>query len=476
MKRYARYSVIAALALASCGDGPTAPAGVSLIGSAFKMADPNMGPIGGVSRTLLGATARGLVSFDANDQIQPALAERWIVTDDGLSYIFRVRESQWPDGTPVTSLDVTRSLKRSISLSGRNSLRALFFNVSAIIPMTGEVIEIRLKSPEPNFLQLLAQPEMAVLRSGAGTGPFQIHSRKGAVVRLRPVAGPVDDEEQAPAIDESRDVRVRAERAALAVARFTSEGSSYVHGGTFTDLPIAHVARIESALFQVDPAYGLFGLAASASSSVVQRADVRLGLSLAIDRDSLLQRFGVSNWRTAISVLPAQLDSSGPPAAVAVLQESLEQRRIRARALLPAGIRIRVAMPDGPGARLLFAGLAADWRRVEVTAIRVKAGEAADLYLIDEVAPVSSSLWYLERLSCSHGLICVQGTQQKLIDIFQEQQLGERQKKVAEADAALAASSIFIPLALPMRWSLVGTDMVGWRKSAFALHPLANLR
>ncbi len=474
--RNACLCMLTALALSSCGEGPKTPVSVSMIGSAVKMADPNMGPIGAVSRLMLGATAQGLVSFDSGDQIQPALAERWIVTDDGLSYIFRIRESKWPNGSPVSSLDVAKSLNRSIALSGRNSLRALFFNVSAIIPMTGEVLEIRLKSPEPNFLQLLAQPEMAVLRSGTGTGPYQIHSRRGPVVRMRPTPELLDEDETAEIIDESRDVRVRAEPASLAVARFSAEGSSYVHGGTFVDLPVAHVARIESALFQVDPAYGLFGLAASASSKVLQRGDTRLALSLAIDRNTLLQRFGVSSWRSAISILPAQLDNAGPPAAMGSLQSPITERRARSRAMLPASLTIRVALPEGPGARLLFAGLADDWHRVGVKAVKVKAGEVADLYLIDEVAPVSSSLWYLERLSCSHGLICVPETQQKLSDVFREPQLSERQKKIGAADAALVASNIFIPLALPMRWSLVSTDLVGWRKSAFGLHPLPNLR
>ncbi len=473
----AHHSILAAaLVLAGCGSVPDAPISMSLIGGSLKMADPNLGPIGGVSRTLLGATAQGLVGFDASDQIQPALAERWIVTDDGLSYIFRIREATWPDGTAVTSADVARSLERSISPTGRNPLRALFSTVTDIIPMTGEVIEIRIKSAEPNFLQLLAQPEMAILKGGQGSGPYHIHSRRDGVMRLRPYTEPVDEDEVAPAIDESKDVRIRSERAALAISRFNAEGSSYLSGGTFLDLPIVQAAKVDSARFQVDPAYGLFGLAVSASSQTLKSVDTRLAVSMAIDRDALIQPFGVASWHSAISVLPAALGNGEIPAAMSALQAPLEERRARARSILKNGITIRVALPEGPGARLLFAGLAADWRRVGVRASRVQVGAVADLYLIDEVAPVSSGLWYLERLSCGRGVMCDPFAQQKLDEALQATDLTGRVQKTAKADATAVGSNMFIPLAMPLRWSLTGTGLVGWRKSAFSIHPFPNLR
>ena len=45
-----------------------------------------------------GATSEGLVALDADGAVVPAIAERWIVADDGASYIFRLRNSDWPDG------------------------------------------------------------------------------------------------------------------------------------------------------------------------------------------------------------------------------------------------------------------------------------------------------------------------------------------------------------------------------------------
>jgi oligopeptide transport system substrate-binding protein len=471
-------ALCAMLLLSGCGETRSNdPLTISVIGTSLKLVDPDAGPLSPATEVLLGATAQGLVSFDANDQVQTALAERWIVTDDGLSYIFRIREARWPDGAPVTSVDVAKSLKRSMVASSRNPLQPIFSNVTAVIPMTGQVVEIRLRVPERNFLQLLSQPELAILKPNGGTGPFRIHSRRVGVLRLRPAADPDADPQEKVEIKQADDIRLRAERPALAIRRFERGEASYVMGGSFVDLPLARASRPDTARFQVDPAYGLFGLAITNADGPLTSSDVRLALSLAIDRDTMLQFFGVRDWQPAISILPAALDSSGPPAALSDVQASLGERRAHARRLIGGrSVTIRVALPAGPGARLLFASLAADWQRIGVRAVRVGAGQAADLRLIDEVAPVSSAVWYLQRLSCVHGYQCNENAERLLSLAMAETDLTKKSSLISQCDGAFAEGYGYIPLALPMRWSLVGSDLVNWRKSAFSIHNLKDLR
>ena len=471
----------AVLWLASCSAKDDGPINVSIIGPSTRMPDPVLGQSTAASRLLLGATAQGLVSFDASDQVQPALAERWIVTDDGLSYIFRIREATWSDKQPVTSVDVVNSLKRSLATNSRHPFKGLFTPVTAIIPMTGQVVEIRLKTPEPNFLQLLAQPEMAILRSGGGTGPYAIHSRRDGIIRLRPRPDPEASEAELEkrAGDQNDDVRVRAETATMAIARFLEGDARFVTGGTYADLPLARAADVDAGRFQRDPAYGLFGLAVTASSKTLDSADLRLALTLAIDREALVRSFGVADWPSAISILPAALDSGAAPAALAALQVPIGERRERAKALIPASVRgrtIKVALPSALGGRLLFAHLEADWQRIGIKAVRVMPSQPADLVLIDDVAPVSSAVWYLDRLACRDGLRCNEEAQQLLNEALAELDPAIRKDKIAQADAALVAASDYIPLALPMRWSLVGANLTGWRASAFAVHALDQLR
>jgi len=56
------------------------------------------------------ATTEGLVSLDSEGRISPALADRWIVTDDGQSYIFRLRDGNWPDGPAISGESIRAAL------------------------------------------------------------------------------------------------------------------------------------------------------------------------------------------------------------------------------------------------------------------------------------------------------------------------------------------------------------------------------
>ena len=61
------------------------------------------------------ATVEGLVGLDAEGRVVPAIAERWIITDDGQSYIFRLRDGTWPDGSHVTAETAAAALRKAIA-------------------------------------------------------------------------------------------------------------------------------------------------------------------------------------------------------------------------------------------------------------------------------------------------------------------------------------------------------------------------
>ncbi len=344
--------------------------------------------------------------------------------------------------------------------------------------MTGQVVEIRLKTAQPDFLQLLAQPELAVFRGSParGSGPYLVHSARDGVTRLRRVypEGQAPD----PALVERDDVRIRVEPAPLAVARFAAQDISLVTGGGFNELAVARAASPTVSQFQVDPAYGLFGLAVTAESVPLADVEVRRALAMAIDRNRIVRLFGVNRWRPQLSLLPVQLDSAAPPAALEWVQLDLAARRERARAYVQgrALAELRIALPPGPGARLLFAALADDWRRIGIAVRMVAPGQRADLRLIDEVAPQSSAVWYVSRVGCARGLVCVAKAETALRAALDAPTIAERASGLAEADAELASAQTYIPIALPLRWSLVAPRLTGWRPSAFAIHPLRRLR
>ena len=78
------------MAPAACRQQPHGPVKAMVIGSEPKLRDPALGPLPASSAVLLQNVAQGLVRFDAAGNIVGGLAERWNVSDDGLSYIFRI--------------------------------------------------------------------------------------------------------------------------------------------------------------------------------------------------------------------------------------------------------------------------------------------------------------------------------------------------------------------------------------------------
>jgi oligopeptide transport system substrate-binding protein len=425
---------------------------------------------------LRSALFQGLVALDAGGGIEPALAERWIVMDGGLSYIFRIRDATWSNGADVQASEVVQSLRRTLA-DRRNSLRPLLGNISSIVAMTGRVIEVRLKRPQPDFLHLLAQTEMGIVHDGAGSGFYRIHSRRDGITRLRPIDLSLFSSEAATNPVPANDIRVRSDPAALAIARFASGQVGMVMGGRLTDLPLVQAAGIPAGRIKVEPARGVFGLYVVNAGGPMKDRSLRQALSTAIDRPALVNRFELEDWPVAVSVFPQQLEGGIVPAALDNLLLDPNERIARARPLVPAGTpTIKVALPTGPGMDIVMASLAADWSKIGVSARRARAGETADLRLIDDVALSNGIAWYLNRLGCGRVQPCDPGSDALLARALETDDPKQRMTLLQQADSVIAAAHFYIPIARPIRWSLVRADLTGWRDSPIANHPLHRLR
>jgi peptide/nickel transport system substrate-binding protein len=467
------------LAMAGCSGGQRkddAPVVVSVIGGEAKAADPTAGPLDPAERVLMGATAQGLVRFDAVGQIEAALAERWIVIDDGRSYIFRLREAYWPDGQPVTAAQVVRVLRRAAAPTSRNALAPFLAVIDEIVEMTPTVIEVRLKRPRPDLLKLFAQPELAVFRTGTldGSGPFRAQPATRSML-LRPVPAPGSDQ-SAPEPEET--VHLLGERAALALARFKARESDLILGGTFTDWPILTQAEIAPANLRVEQPLGLFGLAVVEREGFLANAADRAAIAMAINRAALTEAVR-PGWTPLETLLPGQLDSAASAARPDWATLAPEARRQAARARVaawqrahPEPLTLRIALPAGPGANLVWAHLAEAMLQIGITPRRVGLGDSADLRLIDAIAPYDSGRWFVQTacVACSDAAAALIAAGREAPD------LAARAQRIAEADAALTADTAFIPIAQPLRWSLAALRLEAWQGNARGWHPLNHLR
>jgi peptide/nickel transport system substrate-binding protein len=463
----------AALLAGGCSDKETGPISISAVGSEPRIVNPNRDRLDPPSAVLLEATAQGLVRFDSGGEIEPALAQRWIVSDDGLRYTFRLGQASW-GGRRITAQQVVARLRAAAAPASRNPLKPVLGAVEEIVAMTDDVLEISLRTPRPNFLQLLAQPEMAIVRGSEGSGPYRAERRPDGSVRLIPL------ETEARQDDSSPPLLLRGESAALAAARFGEQQADLVLGGTLGDLPMARAVRAPAAQLRFDPVTGLFGLAFTSSEGAFARMETRQALAMALDRPALAAAMGVPGLQARDSLLPPGIEGLAQVSAPAWIRDPLPARQARAAALLRGagdgvGLAVRIALPEGPGYRLLFARLRRDWAAVGVDTVRVPAAATADVRLVDEVAPGGLASWYLRRFSCEASRICDPAADEMMAAARIAPDAATRRGLLANADRILAGLGPFIPLTAPVRWSLVTPRLTGFRPNAFGRHPVGEL-
>ncbi|MGN6820022.1 MAG: ABC transporter substrate-binding protein [Sphingomonas sp.] len=478
-----RIAPLLVLLLASCSPRPDkGPVVVSAVGGRPSYPNVNKRPADTVQRLLLDATAQGLVRFDAAGQVEPALAERWIVIDQGRTYIFRLREAEWSNGGKVTAADVAIVLKRAIAPQSHNPLKPFLTAVDDIVAMTDQVIEIRLNRPRPDLLKLFAQPELAIRRENppGGSGPFRVASTDGDAVMLRPAFDPArsaDDEVAEPSPEQN--VRLIGESAARAVLRFMHRDSDLVSGGSISDWPLLPMVKAAPINIRLDPTAGLFGLAVVSREGFLATPAGRAAIAEAIDRPALIAAFDPDWGQPVERLLPDKLDSAAAPAVSAWASltpgarlADAQQQVASYQAANPGGISLRVALPETAGGNMLWGLIGARLATIGIRPVRVAMAADTDLRLVDEVAPYDSARWYLAT-AC---VACSDAAQAALIAARDAPSMAERATQIAAADAAMAADIAFIPIATPLRWSLVSMRLQQWQGNPRGWHPLNRLR
>lgn len=486
-KRGAAALLLGLLVLGGCRQGETGEVRAIVIGERLpRLVDPASRPLTGPELLLVGNSAQGLVRFDNAGNIVPGLAERWAVSDDGLSYVFRLKNGSWPDGRRIRGRDVVRLLNRHLERGSRNPLRDTVGAISQVVAMTDRVVAIELSAPRPHLLQLLAQPEFGLVREGQGSGPLAATREEDSILLTRTIAG-VEEE------GETRErVVLDVASAEEALAAFRAGEAELVLGGTSGDLAVALGARLPRGVLRIDPVAGLFGLVPARSDGPAGRREVRALLDEAIDRQALVGALGLPQLQPRTSILQPGLDGVAAPAQPRWAGEPAEDRRSRlvARAAelfdpapgtAAAGEGnarpvIRVALPAGPGGQIILRRLATDWGVLGLDVRAAGPRERADFRWLDEVAPSSSPAWFLRRFRCAVVPVCLEEVDQLLDAARLAGFAPQRNAFFADAERQMREEVLFIPVAAPIRWSVVGREITGFAENRFARHPLTGLR
>ncbi len=477
-----RVALLAGLsfALSACGKGDQQAMKVVVIGDPASpfATGPTLSP---AAQLLRGATAEGLVTLDADGKVVTALADRWIVTDDGQSYIFRLRDANWPDGTKLTGESVRAALHQAMAEVQGTPLALDLTAIEEVRAMAGRVVEIRLTRPMPDFLQLLAQPELGLTHRGKGTGPMAL-KREDGLAWLTPIP---PEKRGLPMVDDwqqlTRPVALTAQPGAAAVAAFVAGKADIVLGGTFADFSRMNGGAMGKGTARFDAVSGLFGLIVERDEGMLAIAQNREAVAMAIDRAALATRLAVPGFVPTTRIVAPGLD--GDPGLVGErwADYDMDGRHTLAAQRIAGWVKfsgkpahLRIALPDGPGANALAERLTLDLATIGVVMERVAPGAVADLRLIDAVARYPAPAWFFNQLACAIRRPC-SATADALATKAGAADPAHAPALYAEAEREMAKANLFIPLGMPVRWSLGNANVPGFAPNRWGVHPLFPL-
>lgn len=470
-------------ALGACsGSADDGVVDVAVIGQAAEPFDQGL-RLSPAAQLVRSAERQGLVRLNQAGEVLPGIAERWIVTDDGRSYIFRITEFDLPDGSRLTAQTVRDSLRRTIARLEGTSLGLDLARVAEVRAMTGRVIEIRLKSPMPGFLQLLAQPELGVSIGPTSPGPMTM-KRDGSTALFTAMP---PEARGLPAQDDwgegLRAVNLTALSAQAATRGFTQGQVDVIFGGRMESLPLASTGALSRGTVRLDSAVGLFGLDVVRPTGFLGAAVNREAVAMAIDRPALIQPLNIGGWAATTRLVPSGLPGDAGTVGERWSDLSQDQRRARAAAAVArwkaangGALALTISLPEGPGSDLVFAGLARDLSAIGITARRAGQGQRADLALRDRVARYAGVEWFLNQFNCSVSPgVCAPDADFLVRQAVDTLDPAGAATLLAEAEQTLTATNLYIPLGSPIRWSQVRADVEGYSENIWAFHPLFPL-
>jgi len=193
-------AVLAALVLAGCGS-PGAPSRHELIDSRDnydpRSLDPALSTDVPTGRAV-GYLFDGLTRFTPDAKVEPALASRWEVTPDGLTYTFHLRTGvTFHDGSPFTARNVVSSWHRALDPKTKSGAAQFLFPIKGAKAFNGDsaktisgltvrddsTLVVTLAEPLAIFVKMLAMPVAAIVPSNVagnfgehpvGTGPWKL--------------------------------------------------------------------------------------------------------------------------------------------------------------------------------------------------------------------------------------------------------------------------------------------------------------
>ncbi len=284
---------------------------------------------------IIGNTFEGLVRTAPNGATEGALATDWSISDDGLTYTFNLRkEAKWSDGKPLTANDFVYAWMRVLNPKSGAKNAAMLYHITgaeehfadqsvavAISAADDHTFSFTLKQRVPYMMELLSYSTFFPVRqdvveanpdgwsrdpaSMIGTGPFRMTEINiGKDIKFEKNPNYYDSEKVQ--LDSLTFRLISQQSTALAAME-----AGDVDG--IESVPASEIPRlsVESKDFLVIPALGTTYAFFNPAAKPLDDVKVRKALSLAIDREEIIEFVLQSADVPALGLVPYGINVAG---------------------------------------------------------------------------------------------------------------------------------------------------------------------
>ncbi|MEZ5826196.1 MAG: peptide ABC transporter substrate-binding protein [Geminicoccaceae bacterium] len=462
----------------------------------------------------------GLVTYDAAGKAVPGAAESWTVSDDGLTYTFKLRaNAKWSNGDAVTAEDFVYSYRRILDPATGGKYADVLFPIAGaeafnkgegavdavgVSAPDAQTVVITLANATPYFLQLLThQTSLPVHRATVEANPDGF-TKPGVMV----TNGPYVLTEWVP------NAHIKAEKnthfhaadsvAIDAVYFYPTEDRSAAlrrfEAGELqsnNDGPVEQMDYMRENLgdrLRLAPYLGTYYYAVNASKPPFDDVRVRQALSMVIDREFLADEIWGGTMVAGYSLVPPGIDNYGEPAYADYRETPLLDREDAAIALLAdAGygadnpIKVDIRFNTSENHQKTATAIADMWKPLGVETTLTNADTKTHYAILRDRGDfdVARAGWIGDYSDPQNFLFLVESENDGFnyaryenadYDALMDKaaatvDLDERAKVLFEAEQIFMRDVPYIPLMYYGSISIVSDKLQGWEDNLMNVHP-----
>jgi oligopeptide transport system substrate-binding protein len=439
----------------------------------------------------------GLTSYDARGKVAAGAAESWEVSDDGLTWRFKLRPGlKWSDGHALTAEDFVFSFRRAVTpaTAATTADRLLLLrNAQAILNGEADPSTLGVSAPDPDA------PRHALERWGpAWSQPGRMVSN-GAYVLAERQPGESIRVTRNPyfyAADEVRidsSIYVMSDNVDTQVNRFRTGELQINRNPGFAPNRKSFLEDKLGSAVRVTPYPLLVFLRLNLRREPFNNLDVRRALALAIDRDKIARLVLRSGEQPAYNLVPPMI-SGYEPATSLLNEDNAEMRLATARRLMEAAgyskeRPLTFSMRFTAGwARPTCIAIAAMWREIGVR-VELESSEAksmiADLLRGDFDVAYDGALHEIPEqflnilqtgTTYNTGAYSSEAFDAALAAAKLEPDAQVRNRLLREAETIALADFPLLPVIYSVSRNLVAPSVRGWHPNPMDVHLTRYLR